>query len=524
MYDCDVIVAGAGHNALVCAGYLAKAGYQVLVVERSQRVGGAVVTEEIVPGFRFDLGGSAHILISHTPVVADLELEQYGLEYIDLDPLFFAPFEDGSSVTIYRDIDRTCDNIARISQRDAEGYRAFCDYWRPLAEDVVELFNGPPTPGAMFRHLIAKPPRRGHDRWEDVRTTLGTYGELMKQHFETPQVRATIGWMAAQSGPPPTEPVSAPFGFWHPMYHISGIKRPRGGSGELTQALARMIESKGGRVLKGQPIESFTVERGRVTGIRCEDGSRYYAKRAVVSGMHVHSTMRLLGEHAPERARRLMSKARTGNGFGFVVRYALDALPDYVAQPSPPGGVGEAHRALQLICPSIDYINAAYGDYLAGRPSRNPALVVMTFSAVDDTLAPPGKHVMFIWGQYYPYDLAEGARWGDIGEREADRMLATLAHFAPNVEDAVIDRLVETPAYLERELGILRGNVMHLEMSIDQMFMLRPALSMSNYRGPLPGLYLTGASTHPGGGIMGAAGRNAARVMLRDLSRPWRRH
>lgn len=519
MDDCDVLVVGGGHNALVCAGYLAKAGYRVLVVERRGRIGGAVVTEEIVPGYRFDLGGSAHILIHHTPVVADLELERYGLEYLDLDPLFFAPFLDGTSLTVYRDVDRTCESIARISPRDAEAYRRFIDYWSPLAEDVVATFNAPPTAGSMLRHLVAKRPYPGHDRAEDVRTILGTYGQFVEQHFSSPQVRALVGWMAAQSGPPPTEPISAPFAMWHPMYHVSGIKRPRGGSGMLTQALARMIEAHGGRIITGQPAREFIVREGRVRGILTQDGQSYLARRAVVSGMHVHTTFALLGDQAPERARRLIRNARIGNGFGFVVRHAVSELPQYRCQRAPGQGLDEAHTGLQLICPSLEHINAAYGDYLAGRPSADPCLVVMTFSAVDDSLAPPGKHVMFIWAQYYPYQLAGGQSWDAIAEREADRLLDTLAAYAPNVKDSVTDRLIETPEYLERKLGILRGNVMHIEMSIDQMFMLRPALSMSQYRGPLKGLYLTGASTHPGGGIMGSAGRNAATILLRDLSR-----
>ena len=180
---------------------------------------------------------------------------------------------------------------------------------------------------------------------------------------------------------------------------------------------------------------------------------------------------------------------------------------------------GPEHRALQFICPDLDYLDRAYADYLAGRPAADPALIAMTFSAVDPTLAPPGKHVLFLWGQYFPYELAAAESWDAIGDQVADRMLAKLAEYAPNVADAVIGRLVQTPLWLERELGLLRGNVMHLEMSVNQMFTLRPALDMSNYRGPVRGLYLTGASTHPGGGIMGAAGRNAATVLLHDLSR-----
>ena len=165
------------------------------------------------------------------------------------------------------------------------------------------------------------------------------------------------------------------------------------------------------------------------------------------------------------------------------------------------------------------YLERAYGDYLGGRPSTDPALIAMTFSAVDPTLAPPNKHTLFLWGQYYPYELANGRTWDEIGQKVADRMLAKLAEYAPNVQDAVIDQLVEHPLFLERELGLLRGNVMHLEMSIDQMFMLRPALTLAHYRTPLKALYLTGASTHPGGGIMGAAGRNAAMTVLRDIKK-----
>jgi phytoene dehydrogenase-like protein len=195
-------------------------------------------------------------------------------------------------------------------------------------------------------------------------------------------------------------------------------------------------------------------------------------------------------------------------------------LPNYTALPSPAdGSPGPQHIGLQFICPSLDYLEAAYADYLAGRPSANPALIAMTFSAVDPSLAPPGHHILFLWGQYYPYALASGQSWDALGPQVADAMLAKLAEYAPNVTGAVVGRLVEHPLFLERELGLLRGNVMHLEMSIDQMFMLRPAITLANYRGPLPGLYLTGASTHPGGGIMGAAGRNTAMTVARDLAR-----
>ena len=204
-----------------------------------------------------------------------------------------------------------------------------------------------------------------------------------------------------------------------------------------------------------------------------------------------------------------------------ILRCAMDELPDYTATATPRGVIGEEHIAMQFICPSLDYLNSAYGDYLSRRPSVDPALIGMTFSAADPTLAPPDKHTLFIWGQYYPYELAGREDWDEIAEREADKMIDTLAKYAPNVKEAVIDKLIETPLYLERELGLLRGNVMHLEMSIDQMFMLRPAVTLSQYKLPIKNLYICGASTHPGGGIMGASGRNAAQVILRDGRRWW---
>lgn len=518
MSDCDVVMIGTGHNALICGGYLAAAGYKVILVERRSNIGGAVVTEEIIPGYKFDLGGSAHILIHHTPIVADLRLEHYGLEYLDLDPLFFAPFPDGSHITFWRDLDRTCASIAAISPHDAEAYRAFIARWRPLAAGMVRAFLEPPTGSNLLRNLIWKT-AQGQDRWLQLTEILNGYGQVLRHSFRDPRVQAAIGWMAAQSGPPPGEPISAPFALWQPMYHESGIKRPRGGSGMLTQALGRMIRAHGGHIIAGAPVARILTRKGRAVGIETNGGIKITA-RAVVSGAHIHTTMKLLDDAAPPQAKTLLTRSRIGNGFGMIARYAMSELPNYTALPSPAKDKpGPQHTALQFICPSLEYLERAYGDYLGGKPSADPALIAMTFSAVDPSLAPPDHHTLFLWGQYFPYELASGENWDELGPRMADRMLNKLAEYAPNVRDAVIGQLVEHPLYLERELGLLRGNVMHLEMSIDQMFMLRPAITLANYRGPLPGLYLTGASTHPGGGIMGAAGRNAASVIQHDLER-----
>jgi phytoene dehydrogenase-like protein len=520
MQPYDILVLGGGHNGLVCAGYLAKAGKRVCVLERRARIGGAVVTEEIIPGYKFDLGGSAHILIHHTPIVADLELESFGLEYIDVDPLFFAPYPDGSTITIWKDLDKTCESIAAVSRRDAEAYRRFVTEWRPIAAAMVEAFLHPPTMGNVIRHMVFGS-KLGPHRMDRLTTILRSYGHVLREIFETPHMQGLIGWMAAQSGPPPTEPFSGPFALWHPMYHETGVKRPRGGSGMLTQALANMIQAHQGEVHVDQPVTRVLVENGRAVGAETEDGRQWRAK-VVVSGMHLHTLLEVLPEQVTQQpSARLLKRTRIGNGFGMILRCAIDELPNYSARPhTEPKGAAH-HRALQFICPSLEYLDAAYGDYLAGRPSAEPGLIAMTFSTVDETLAPEGKHVMFLWGQYYPYKLASGRSWDEIADQQADHMLATLGKYAPNMPAAVSGRLIETPLYLERELGLRQGNVMHLEMSLDQMFMMRPALSMSTYRGPVRGLYMTGASTHPGGGIMGAAGRNCAQVLLRDLRSIW---
>ena len=223
MPDCDVLIIGAGHNALVCGGYLAQAGHKVIMLERRHKVGGAVVTEEQIPGFKFDLGGSAHILIHHSPIIQDLNLAAYGLEYIDVDPLFFAPFPDGSHITIWRDIDKTCETIAAISPRDADAYRDFVAHWQPFAKGMVKSFLEPPTMGNLVRNL-AMTSSRGRDRFTNLRDILGGYGHVLQNTFHDERVRAVIGWMAAQSGPPPGEPMSGPFALWHPMYHESGLK------------------------------------------------------------------------------------------------------------------------------------------------------------------------------------------------------------------------------------------------------------------------------------------------------------
>ncbi len=510
MRDYDVIVVGAGHNALVTACYLAQAGKKVGVFERRDQVGGAVSTREIVPGYRFDLGGSAHILIRLTPIVEELGLEKFGLDYIELDPLFFAPFPDGDSLFIHRDENRTIDELERKFPSQGVAYKKFLDDWRPFSKLVKEAFLSSPSPFELGKRFVFG---RGFGR--DWHRALGTilrpYGEVVDEYFTEEKIKAPLVWMAAQSGPPPTEPLSAPFLLWQPLYHEGGIARPRGGSGMLSEALRNHLTAHGGEVHLSAPVEEILVEGRRAVGVRV--GKSIYTAKKVVSGTHAVETFgRLLpGEHRPPGA----SGMRVGNGFGAVLRLALSEPISYTAHPGR-----DSRIALQLLCPSRQHLMAAYSEYLRGEPSADPPIVAMTFSAVDDSLAPPGGEVLWLWAQYFPYELAQG-NWDDIGPAVGERILTAFERYAPGTREKVVGSLFQHPLWLERELGLHHGNVMHLEMSVSQMFALRPFAGMSGYRTHLKGLYITGASTHPGGGIMGASGRNAAKVVLGDMRRRW---
>ena len=281
----------------------------------------------------------------------------------------------------------------------------------------------------------------------------------------------------------------------------------------LTQAMKNMIEAHGGEVRADHPIEKILIENNKAIGVKTESGEEFRAD-TIVSNAHVQTTMmKMVGrEHLDDSMFKKVEDINVGNGFGMVIRCAVEELPDYTAAPGDP----DIHNGIQLLAPSVQYMNNAIGDYTKKLPPEKPAVLAMTFSKIDPDVAKDGKHTLFAWAQWHPYELANGLKWDDIREREAQKIYDVVTEYAPNMKDKLIDWYIQSPADIEKKHGLLKGNVMHVEMSFDQMFMFRPIPEMSQYETPIKNLYLASASCHPGGGVFGAAGHNAAQVILKN--------
>ncbi|MEU6561882.1 phytoene desaturase family protein [Nocardia nova] len=511
------LIIGSGHNALVAACYLARAGHPVEVLERDEVLGGAVSTVERFPGHLVDRGSSAHIMIRHTGIIEELELARFGLRYIDCDPWAFAPAPPGSGaapIVFHRDVARTCAAIERAcGARDADAYRRFVAVWGPRAQRVMRSFGGAATAGRFVRSFWGLDARGGASGLS--REFLQSGDALLDTWFDDERLKAALAWFGAQSGPPMSEPGTAPMAGFAALMHTLPPGRAVGGSGALTTALAARLRADGGVVSTGDAVTELR-RTGDGWRVRTAAGRDLFA-RTVISGAHVLTTLDLLrrggfdGAVIDDWRRRI----RVGPGIGMVVRAATSALPAYSGATA-----AESARGLQLLVTDRRQLRLAHAAALAGDLPPRPAVLAMSFSALDPTIAPPGEHQLSLWAQWHPHRLADGSAWSAHGEREADRIIAEVDALAPGFADSVRQRFVQTPADLERELGLIGGNVMHVEMSLDQMFFWRPLPELSDQRVPgAPGLYLTGASTHPGGGVSGASGRTAAHLVSRTLRR-----
>jgi phytoene dehydrogenase-like protein len=520
----DVVVIGAGHNGLVAACYLARAGLSVEVIEGDEVVGGAVSTVERFPGYRVDRGSSLHVMIRWNGIVEDLELHRFGLRYLDCDPWGFLPIAGapGGGITFRADIDLTCASIEAVcGAKDAAAYRGFVTDWSQRMAPMIEAFNGPATPSRLGKAMWKAGKHLSANGMEISRQFLSPGDAILDETFDDERLKSALAWMGAQSGPPMSEPGTAGHLGWSAMMHRQPPGRPVGGSGALSAALAARLQSDGGRLRLGDAVQSIEVTGGSVQAVVTVTGTRVPCRR-VVSACHVLTTMELVSSALPSSfTDRALRAIRVGNGIGVALRLATTDLPAYPEAPA------DVHSGLGLLAANRGALATAYGEYLAGRPPQHPPAVVMAFSGIDPSLAPPGRHLVTVWGQWYPYELSAAAAapggWESLREQTTERLLASVDAAAPGFASTVEQTFLQTPHDLERELGLRRGNVMHVEMSLPSMFAWRPLPELAGYRTPIDGLYLSGASTHPGGGVSGASGRNAARIVLADCDRAARR-
>jgi beta-carotene ketolase (CrtO type) len=535
MENYDVVIIGAGHNGLVCAAYLLKAGYSTLLLEKNSIPGGAATTEEampdLAPGFKFNPCAIDHIFIHLGPIVEELELTKYGLEYLLCDPILFCPHPDGKYFLAHRSVEKTCAEIERYSPRDAEKYAEFINFWQRVTNMMIPIFNAPPKSlidisGNFdweklkdFFSLLG-PPNKTLDL---MRTLLTSATDLIEEYFDAEFIKAPLARMSAEMSMPPSQKTGAIGGIMMAMRHNPGVARPRGGTGALTAALVKLVHSLGGKILTDQQVEKVLVDNGRAVGVRVNNGKEYQANRAVISNIDAKRLFVNLMEPADVDAadsqlrERLSRRIVNNNESILKIDCALSEAPQFEHHEHK----DEYLIPSFLIADSVKDVEMAHTYPMMGQIPDNPSMFLAVPSMLDPSLAPEGKHTL--WIEFFaPYQIkgAEGTGllgtgWTDeLKNQVADRVLDKLAEYTPNLKKAIIARHVESPAELGDRLGFLKGNYYHLDMTFDQMVFFRPLPEIANYKTPIDGLFLTGAGTHPGGAISGIPGRNCARVFL----------
>ena len=519
----DAIIVGAGHNGLVCAAYLAKAGRKVLVLERRHQVGGATTTEEIYPGFKYSC--CSYVVSLLRPwIIRDLDLPRHGYEVLPLEETF-TPFEDGRYLLRDSDPERTKRAIAKFSKRDAEVYKQFGQKMGELGRLVKPMIDGlAPDPISrnpfelMRLASFAKHVRGQGEEWliGNVKMMTMSAIDFLSEWFESEQLIAPMsvsGIIGTFLGV--RSPGTAYVLLHHYMGEIDGSYRawglPKGGTGAVAEAIAASARELGVEIRLNAAVDHVLMRHGRAAGVVLENGDELAAK-AVISGVDPHRTfLRLVGEQHldPEFAKQVKRfKMRGSTG---KVNLALDALPEFACLP----GHGRQLHGDITIAPSIEYLERAYDAAKYGAFSRRPFMDIVIPSLTDPTVAPPGKHTMSIFVQYAPYNLKEGAAdWPNQREAFGDAVIDTLSQYMPNLKSRILHRQVLTPLDLEQIYGLTEGNIFHGELSLEQLAFLRPVAGWSRYRTPIEDFWMCASGTHPGGGIMGAPGALCARTML----------
>ncbi|HEY5604901.1 MAG TPA: NAD(P)/FAD-dependent oxidoreductase [Thermoplasmata archaeon] len=509
----DAVIIGGGHNGLVTAGYLAKAGARVIVLEKRGIVGGACVTEEPWPGFRINTFAYVCGLL-RPQIVEDLQLRTFGYEPILYDPQYFIPFPDGRSLLLWLDEDKTIDEIAKFSKVDAKAYPRYAAFWNEVLELVEPTLMAPPVPIADLFGMFA-----GADAERLLRELfLMSAKDFLDEWFESDHVKAAFATQAViGTFLGPHSPGTAYVLGHHSIGILEGRREvwgyARGGMGRITEAMAKAAEHFGAVVRTDVGVRRILVEDGRAVGVETDGGERIDAK-VVASSIDAKQTfLRLVPPDAVEaefldRVRRIRMR-----GAALKFNAALDGLPQFTCRPETPG---PHHRGTVDMIPSIDYAERAYDEAKYGAFSRHPLIESQYQSVLDPSVAPHCKHTMSCFVQYAPTELKSGP-WDDFKPRAAEIILDTIEEYAPNIRKIVTDWQILSPTDFERMIGMTGGNIFQGDITPDQIFSFRPLPGWANYRMPLRGLYLCGSATHPGGGVLGAPGYNAAHVILEDL-------
>lgn len=510
----DAIIVGGGHNGLVSAAYLARGGLKVVVFEKRGIVGGAAITEEVWKGYKVSRLSYAYSLFD-PQIVKDLKLAEHGLRVVSTDPDLFVPFPDGKYAFIWEDAKKTAQGFEKFSQRDARRYLEYLDFWKGVSGLLGPLMLSAPPSLEDFVSVFQSP-----ESLEGLKVLMfGSVSELLDEYFESDYVKAAIcprGLIGTMVGP--KSPGSAYVLGHHVIGGSSGETGIwgylKGGMGALSNAIAASAQDFGAEIVTGKSVNRIIVEDGMATGVELGDGRKVKAKFILSSADPKQTFLKLVGKECLDPTFVKEVEKIKDEGCVLKVNAALDELPDYKALPGKT--LALQHRGITSIGPSVDYCEQAFDDAKYGRPSKHPFLRVVYHSANDPDLAPAGKHTMSIFSQYFPFDLVNG-NWDDMKEEVGDNVIETLNEYAPNLKKSVIHREVITPLDMEREYSLPRGNIFHMEITPDQMFFFRPVAGWASYRTPIKGLFLCGSGTHPGGGVTGAPGYNAAHVVLGEI-------
>ncbi len=521
----DVIVIGGGHNGLTNAAYLARAGKKVLVLERRHVLGGAAVTEEVFPGFKFSVC-SYVVSLLRPEIIRDLDLPRHGLEILPLDGTF-TPMPNGDYLWRVNDHGKTRREIARHSRSDAEAYEEFGKAMLAMCRFVKPILNMvPPDPATMNPRELMKLLFLGRrfrdlsneDKYNQVQLMTMSAVDFLDQWFETDVLKATMsasGIIGTFLGV--RSPGTAYVLLHHYMGEIDGAFRSwgfsRGGTGAISNAIASAALESGAEIRTEVPIAKIIVKKGRAVGVVLENGDEFHAG-VVSSSVDPRLTFTrfiepgALPDEFLEEVRRYKFRGSSGK-----VNLALDALPNFKCLP----GAGAHLRGAISISPSVDYMERAYDDAKYGNFSRRPYIDMVIPTLTDPSVAPPGKHILSCFVQYAPYKLRPGLNWDEQREAFGNNVIDTISEHAPNIKNIILHKQVLTPLDLERDFGLSEGNIFQGELSLEQLFFLRPVPGWAQFRTPIKNLYMCGSAAHPGGGIMGAPGRLAALEMLKDM-------